>query len=70
MKDNEEKINVIYFPCCPKEKIFVKEGSTGWTTQKCPRCGKMVKFDYDTMTARIIRPIRGASKILSAEYSK
>ena len=58
--ENDELKGLIPFPCCPQEKVFVYESSRGRASSRCPRCRKFVLFDYGSMTARIVRPIRGA----------
>ncbi len=62
MLDLEEYAGFIIYPCCPKEKVLVKKGTTGATSQKCPHCGKYVLFDYNRMEAFLMKPLRGAAK--------
>lgn len=51
----------ILFPCCPKEKTMAYESSHGRASIKCPRCGKFVTIDFDSLTAYPSRAVRGAS---------
>lgn len=62
MTDTDEYTGVIVYPCCPREKVLVKRGTLGAASQKCPHCGKYVLFDYNKMTAELIRPVRGAAR--------
>ena len=52
----------IPYPCCPKEKVVVFPGAHGYTSIKCPNCGKYALFDYDNLTAKPGKVCRGASK--------
>lgn len=39
MVNREDSIEVITFPCCPKEKLIVFKGSgKGGVSLRCPRC--------------------------------
>ena len=60
----------ISYPCCPKEAVMVFENSHGKSSIKCPRCEKFSIFDFDTMTATLSKPARGAKKgIMSVKNS-
>ncbi len=52
----------ISFPCCPKEVVVVFTNAHGCTSMKCPNCGKIALFDYDTLTSRRIHAFRGVYK--------
>ncbi len=54
---------MIPYPCCPKETVIVFLDAHGQVSNKCPRCGKFARFDYDRMTATAARAFRGASRI-------
>lgn len=54
---------MIPYPCCPKEKVIVYLDAHGQVSNKCPRCGKFARFDYDRMTATEVSACRGASRI-------
>lgn len=60
MTEIDEYRGVINCPFC-KEKTMVKNNARGQASHKC-KCGKIILFDYDKMTAIPIRPIRGAAK--------
>lgn len=53
---------MIPYPCCPKENMLVFADARGHASGRCPRCGKFARFDYDRMTARAMKPSRGASE--------
>ena len=55
---------IIYCPWC-NAKEFVEKGASGKVTHKC-RCNRIIESDYDRMTARLIEPIRGGAKFLTA----
>ncbi len=65
-KNSTRAAGMIPFPCCQKEKVIVYEGSHGKASCKCPRCGKFAVFNYDTMTAEISVPLRGAAHALQS----
>ena len=50
----------IQCPFC-KEKAMVKKGTRGQASHRC-KCGKILMFDYDSMTAELAGPLRGGSK--------
>ena len=50
----------IQCPFC-KEKAMVKKSAHGQASHRC-KCGKLLLFDYDSMTAEPAEPIRGATK--------
>ena len=52
---------MIPYPCCPQHKAGVEMSAHGKASHQCPNCGKYVELDYDTETARIVKPSRGAS---------
>lgn len=60
MTEIEEYKGVITCPFC-KEKTMVKRNARGQASHKC-KCGKIIMFDYDRMTAEPMKPIRGAAK--------
>jgi hypothetical protein len=52
---------------CPHgcgEKDFVYEGSSGFVSHKCSRCGRYAMYDLDNMSAEKSKPQRGALKLL------
>ena len=53
---------MIPYPCCPKETVMVYLNAHGQVSNKCPRCGKFARFDYDRMTATAVKAYRGASQ--------
>ncbi len=53
---------MIPYPCCPKEAVIAFLNAHGQASNKCPKCGKFVRFDYDRMTATAFRAYRGASQ--------
>ena len=40
---------------------MVKKNARGQASHRC-KCGKIIMFDYDKMTAVPMKPIRGAAK--------
>lgn len=48
----------IRYACGCKAQILVYEGARGQTSIQCPVCGKYCLFDYDTMTAKRVKPLR------------
>ena len=54
---------MISYPCCPGETVMVYQNAHGQVSNKCPRCGKFARFDYDRMTATAVRACRGASQL-------
>ena len=56
---------MISYPCCANEKVLVYENTVGYSSCKCPRCGKYAIFDYDRMTSRPSAAIRGATRKLN-----
>ena len=54
---------MIPYPCCPKERVMVFRGAHGRVSNKCPRCGRFARFDYDLMTASEVRAVRGATRM-------
>lgn len=57
----EQIKGMITYPCCPQKKAAVKYNAHGCATHPCPRCGKYIEFNYDSMEAKIVKPFRGAS---------
>lgn len=57
----EEFIGMIPYPCCPQYKAGVGTSAHGRASHPCPKCGKFVEFNYDNLTAKIVRPSRGAA---------
>lgn len=53
---------IITYPCCSQEKIVVYEDTGGWTSNKCPNCGKYAMFDFEHMTAWKISAVRGVTQ--------
>jgi DNA-directed RNA polymerase subunit RPC12/RpoP len=51
---------IIACPYCG-EKTIVKADARGQASHHC-RCGKLLLFDYDKMTASPMHPLRGAMK--------
>lgn len=60
LRDIDEYKGFIKCPFC-KAKSMVKRDAHGQATHWC-KCGKLVLFDYDRMTAEPADPIRGATK--------
>lgn len=60
MIEIEEYKGVIPCPFC-KEKTMVKKNAHGQASHRC-KCGKIIMFDYDKMTAEPMKPLRGAAK--------
>jgi len=56
----EDYRGVIPCPYC-NEKTMVKKNARGQASHRC-KCGKIIMFDYDKMTAIPMKPIRGAAK--------
>ena len=54
-------------PTC-KAKTFVEIGTTGKASHPC-KCGHLIKLDYDKMTAKEIKPIRGVLKDFSKKIA-
>lgn len=52
---------IIPFPCCPKEKVLVYEGTYGLTSNKCPRCGKFALFDLSVLNSKSIQAVKGSN---------
>ena len=57
----------IPYHCCPKESMMVYVGTRGRASVKCPKCGKFVEFDYDSMTSKPGEAIRGASNYFKSQ---
>lgn len=68
IKDHKLK-GMIPFPCCPKEKVMVYEGTSGETSVKCPNCGSYSLFDFKRMTSERGHAIRGASHRFTGEQA-
>ena len=51
----------IPYPCHPKHKAMVYEGTFGKASYECPQCGAIAVFDFETMKAEPSKMIRGAS---------
>lgn len=61
MTEKQEDIRgIIYFPCCPKEKVIAYTSSHGRSSVKCPNCRSFTLIDYDAMTATKIHAVKGA----------
>ena len=59
---NGNSIKKISFPCCPKEKLIVFEGTDkGGVSLKCPRCNRYVRFDFEHMEGKVFHAIKGAT---------
>ena len=52
---------MIPYPCCPQHKAGVEMSAHGRASHPCPNCGKFIEFDYDNLTAKIVKPFRGAA---------
>ena len=61
-KDEEEIRGYIEFPCHPRVKVAVYEGSHGRIQCCCRLCKTFVVFDVDSMTSKIARPVRGLAR--------
>lgn len=57
----EQFRDMIPYPCCPQYKAGVEMSAHGRASHPCPNCGKFVEFDYDNLTAKIVKPFRGAA---------
>ena len=55
---------MISYPCCEKEKIVAYKGSSGKCSIKCPQCGRYAIFDFDKMSARPGKTLRGITHYL------
>lgn len=44
----------IVCPVCQKEKTFVYF-ATGYVSSRCAKCGRLIMWDFDMMTASVIR---------------
>ena len=55
---------IILCPVCKEAEIF-DAGTSGMTSHKCGTCGRYIEYNYDSMTAREIRPIKGLARILN-----
>ena len=60
---------MISYPCCPKQSAIVYEGAHGSASIQCSNCRKFLLLDYDTMTATITKPCRGAAARFKAAES-
>ena len=56
---------VIFCPVC-KEAEIVDHGTSGKASHRCGTCGRYIEYDYDSMTAREIRPIKGLTKLINS----
>lgn len=56
-----ELLGSIEFPCC-KASMLVYEGTGARVSVGCPVCGKFTLFDTGQMTAKTIRPVKGAKR--------
>ena len=52
----EQFRDMIPYPCCPQYKAGVEMSAHGRASHPCPNCGKFVEFDYDNLTAKIVKP--------------
>lgn len=60
---NKRYKGYIQCPIC-KAKEFVEEGATGKVSHYCA-CGRLLESDYDRMTAKETKPVRGGIKTIS-----
>lgn len=44
----------IMCPVCEKEKMYVYL-ATGCVSSRCAKCGRLIMWDFDMMTASVIR---------------
>ena len=58
----EELKGWISYPCHEKHKAMVFKGAHGLASYECPQCHNMAIFDFDNMTARPSKMIRGATR--------
>lgn len=67
MKENTRitRPKVLFCPVC-KEPEIVDDGTSGKASHRCGTCGRYIEYDYDSMTAREIRPIKGLTKLINA----
>jgi hypothetical protein len=66
----EQFVDMIPYPCCPQHKAGVELSAHGKATHQCPNCRKYVEFDYDNRTAKLVKPLRGASNRFCKNYSR
>lgn len=57
----EQIKGMITYPCCPQKKAVVEYNAHGCATHPCPNCGKYIEFNYDTMKAKVVKPLRGVT---------
>ena len=57
---NNNVQGVIEFPCHSKDKVIVYEGTSGRCSLRCPSCDKFAEFNFDTMSSKESKPLRGA----------
>lgn len=51
----EEKLKgTIICPVCEKEKTYVYL-ATGRVSSRCAKCGRLIMWDFDMMTASVIK---------------
>ena len=63
LKEETSINNIKGFILCPicEAKELVEEGTSGKSSHKC-NCGRYIEYDFDSMTARVIKPVRGATR--------
>lgn len=50
----EKPRGTIVCPVCQKEKTYVYL-ATGYVSSRCAKCGRLIMWDFDMMTASVIR---------------
>ena len=51
----------IPYPCCPHRSAIVSKDASGKISVPCPNCGRFVLLDPIRMTAKLIKPCKGAT---------
>lgn len=60
-----KKKSVIICPFCEKGKFVAVESPSGKTSEHCHKCQRLLELDWNTMTAKLAKPIKGAYKLVS-----
>lgn len=64
----DELKGFIDFPCGCKARILVYKGTTGRSSSKCPICGRIGLFHFDSMTSERAQPARNAANKLKKGF--
>ena len=70
MKEQSSITSIKGYIICPicGETEVVEEGASGKVSHRCA-CHRFIESDYDLMTAREIKPIRGALKNITKKIA-